>query len=166
MFFKTCRSRNPLFHAMPTFCWDLVDSLVSQLLEGSSSGPLNGGVWLTPMISHESLSVFWHTEDGKITWGGQLCVYIDIYTYKAKSWDFSTKIIWTLCWIMFLVWTCVYHCNTFEYNHSQAFLPSFHLAMFLHEGSGHQVEMMLDPNQAPLHAFGRYFFERFTCNYT
>ena len=44
---------------------DLVDSLVSQLLEGSSSGPLNGGVWLTPMISHESLSVFWHTEDGR-----------------------------------------------------------------------------------------------------
>lgn len=30
--------------------------------------------------------------------------------------------------------------------------------MFLHEGSGHQVEMMLDPNQAPLNAFGRYFF--------
>lgn len=137
MFFKSCRSRNPL-----------------KLAE---TGRLPG-VWL-PWFPMRVPPVFWHTEDGKITWGGQL--YMCIYTYKAKSWDFSTtttKIISTLYWIMFLVWTCVYHCNTFESNQSQAFLPSFHLAMFLHEGSGHQVEMMLDPNQAPLNAFGRYFF--------
>ena len=117
---------------------------------------------LTPMISHESPPSFlahrrWKDNLRRTA----IYIYIYRYTYKAKSWDFSTtttKIISTLYWITFLAWTCVFHCNTFEYNQSQAFLPSFHLAMFLHEGSGHQVEMMLDPNQAPLHAFGRYFF--------